>query len=484
MNSIADRFLLENGLPPTGCLVNGKWLASDETFEVKDKYTGLLIAEVSRASRQHVSEAVKVAVEAVRKPLIPRERSRILMETARLLEQRRGRFIDTMVAEAGITVNEANGEFDRSIITLELSAQEATRLTGEMVPFAASPGAHNRIGFTLRFPVGVVVAITPFNAPLNTVLHKVGPALAAGNSMVLKPSALTPLTSALLGEALLDAGLPPGFISIVQGDGDPVGTWLLAEKEVAFYTFTGSTRVGRLVQQAAGLRRTQLELGSVASTIVCADAALEEAIQKIANAGLRKAGQVCTSVQRVYVHQDVCDAFVRGLVAHASTFKAGDPRDPSTKIGPMITEASACRAEKWIFEARSGGANILIGGERRDSVVTPTIITEVGQLATVWCEEAFAPLLSIQPFVDLNATFDDANNTPYGLAAGIFTSNLHDAFKAARELRFGTVYINETSNARSDVMPYGGVKESGHGQEGPAYAAREMTEQRLVVFNN
>ena len=471
-------------LPPTGLLINGVWKQCEEKFEVVDKFSGQTIANVSAASRADVAEAVSIAQAAfVQGPPPPYDRAQVLRKAVAGLESRRQQFIEIMVSEAGFTLVDASGELDRAKVTLEICADEATRMTGEMVPFAASPGAHKRMGFTQRFPIGPVCAITPFNAPLNTVLHKVGPAYAAGNPVILKPSALTPLTSALVGEVFLEAGIPPDFLSIVQGDGNTVGTWLLEEQDIAFYTFTGSTRVGRIIQQAAGLRRTQMELGSIASTIVCADADLDKAIAKIANAGLRKAGQVCTSVQRLYVERSIVDEVSERLTAFAATLTAGDPKDPASKVGPLISEEAAIRAEQWVAEAVAAGAKVLCGGQRVRSVITPLVMTDVPETASAWCQEAFAPLVVIRPFDDFDAALASANDTPYGLSAGVFTRDIERALKAASVLRFGTVQINETSSARSDVMPFGGVKDSGFGKEGPYYAMREMTEERLVIFN-
>ncbi|WP_454690119.1 aldehyde dehydrogenase family protein [Achromobacter aloeverae] len=472
------------GLPPTGALIDGRWLDGGPRFTVDDKFSGRPVAEVAAATRAQVSEAVRVtraAADAGAPP--PHDRAQVLRRAAALMESYRQRLVDVMVAEAGFTLVDAGNEVDRAMVTLSLSADEALRLVGDVVPFGASPGAHRRIGFTQRFPVGVVCAITPFNSPLNTVLHKVAPAYAAGNAVVLKPSAFTPLTSALLAQLLLEAGMPPAFLAVLQGEGDSVGAWLLEEQDIAFYTFTGSTRVGRIIQQAAGLRRTQMELGSIASTIVCADADLDRAIPKIANAGLRKAGQVCTSVQRLYVHRSIAEEVGQRLAAFAQTLQAGDPRDPATKVGPLISEASAIRAESWLREAEQGGARLLCGGQRQRSVITPAVVTHAPDDGRVWCQEAFAPLLALRPFEDFEEAIRDANSTPFGLSAGVFTQDIDRALRAATTLRFGTVQINESSSARSDVMPFGGVKDSGFGKEGPAHAIREMTEERLVVFN-
>lgn len=471
-------------LPPTGNLIDGVWHDTGPAFDVTDKFSGQVIARVRQASPEQISAAVRVTLAASQAGApAPHARGQHLHRAAQLLDSYRLRLRDIMVAEAGFTLSDAEGEIDRAKVTLALSAEEGVRLTGDMIPFAASPGAHNRLGFTQRFPIGVVCAITPFNSPLNTVLHKVAPAYAGGNAIILKPSAITPLTSALLGEILLEAGMPPGFLAIVQGDGDTVGNALLQEQAIGFYTFTGSTRVGRIIQQAAGLRRTQMELGSIASTIVCADADLERAVPRIANAGLRKAGQVCTSVQRLYVERSIAEEFTARLVDFAQTLKAGDPRDPDTRVGPLISEAAAERGEAWIQEAVAGGARLLCGGQRQGRVISPAVLTDVPDDGRIWCQEAFAPLVAVRPFDDFDSVLASANDTPFGLAAGVFTRDIERALKAARTLRFGTVQINESSSARSDVMPFGGVKDSGFGKEGPAHAIREMTEERLVIFN-
>ncbi|QKH39786.1 aldehyde dehydrogenase family protein [Achromobacter pestifer] len=479
-----EPLISSHDMPATGSLIGGKWRNSERTFEVRDKFTGRKIADVAEASREHVALAVATARKAMESAAqSPHERASVLRGAADLLQKHRRRFEELVLADTGFTIADAAMEVDRAIITLNLSAEEAVRIVGEMVPFAASPGAHRRLGWTQRFPVGVVCAITPFNSPLNTVLHKVAPAYAAGNAVVLKPSAYTPLTAALLGEILLEAGMPAGFLGIVHGDGDSVGSWLLEEQDIAFYTFTGSTRVGRIIQQAAGLRRTQMELGSIASTIVCADADLDRAIPKIANAGFRKAGQVCTSVQRLYAHRSNFDEVVERLAAFAATLPAGDPRLPDTRIGPLISEAAAKRAQTWIEEAAACGARIRHGGRRERSVLEPTVLTEASADQKIWCAEAFAPVIAVHPFDSMEQAYAGANDTPYGLAAGVFTQDVDTALRAASRLRFGTVQINEASSARSDVMPFGGVKDSGFGKEGPAYAIREMTEERLVVFN-
>jgi len=464
--------------------VNGVSLDVEREFVVRDKYTLQPIARVAEASRQQVGEAVRVAQESFHKGAPPpHERAKILRRTAELIEAARDRFARIMVAEAGFTISDAANEIDRALVTLNLSAEEATRLVGEMVPFGASPGQHDRIGFTVRVPIGIVCAITPFNSPLNTVLHKIAPALAAGNAVILKPSNFTPFTAALLCETLLEAGLPPGLLALLHGPGETVGRALLEEPAIAFYTFTGSTRVGKIIQSGAALRRTQLELGSIASTIVCDDASLDRAIPKIANAAFRKAGQVCTSVQRLYVHRNVVDEVTDRLVAVARSMVAGDPRKAETRVGPMISEAAAMRATSWIEEATERQARVVTGGQRVAAVLQPTVIANAQSGMRVVDEEIFAPVVSILPFDELGQAIAHANDTPYGLAAGIFTRDIVRAVQAAKALRFGAVHINETSSSRGDAMPFGGVKESGFGHEGPKYAIREVTEERLITIN-
>lgn len=471
-------------LPPVQVLIGGRWQDGAELFPVKDKYSGALLAEVHQPSADQIAAAAHCAAEAFATGAPePVERARILRRAAELVLAQRRRILDLMIAETGFTAADAGGDLDRTAVTLQLCAEEATRIVGETVAFAASPGQHDRLGFTIRMPLGIVCCITPFNSPLNVVAHKVAPALAAGNSVILKPSPLTPLTAALFCEILLEAGLPPAQLSLLNGVGDRVGSALLARQEIAFFSFTGSTRVGRLIRDGAGLRPVQLELGSIASTIICADADLEKAVPKVANAAFRKAGQVCTSTQRLYVDERIAPEMLERLAAAARSMPAGDPRNPATKVGPMISEAAAQRAESWIEEARRGQARIVCGGERAGPVLSPTILAEVSSGMRVVDEEIFAPCVSVLPFSTLDEAVHHANNTPYGLSAGIFTRDVGQAVTAARRLRFGSVHINEASSARADGMPFGGVKESGIGHEGPKYAIRELTEERLVTLN-
>ncbi|WP_053206615.1 aldehyde dehydrogenase family protein [Jiangella muralis] len=463
--------------------VDGDWTDGEQSAVARDTYTREPVAEVQSPGRAQVAAAVRAVAAAQAGPsLSPYDRYRILARAGELVLERAGELVESIVTDTGFTTVDARREVERTAQTLLLSGEEAKRLRGEMVPIDADPSRPARVAFTVRRPVGVVCAITPFNSPLNTVAHKVAPALAAGNGVVLKPAELTPLTADLLLRVLLDAGLPPGLISVLYGDGPTVGQWLLEDEVPAYYAFTGSTAVGEHIQRTIGVRRAQLELGSLASTIVCEDADLARAAQLCVNAAFRKAGQVCTSVQRLYVHDAVVADFTAALRAALDGRKVGDPREPGTFIGPLIDEQAAERVESWVAAAAGDGAEIVTGGTRSGAVVQPTVLTGVAPDMNVMCREIFGPVVSIRPFTDVDKAIDEANDTPYGLAAGLFTSDIGRALHVAGRLRVGTVHVNETSSARVDLMPFGGVKASGFGHEGPAYAIRDMTEETLLTL--
>ena len=464
-------------------LIGGSWVDGESSQPLHDKYAGAVYGEMAVASAAQVEAAVSGAVAGQQaSKLAPYELYKILGKAAVILESRIELLVELMRVEAGFTRADGENEVRRCVQTLELSAEEAKRLVGDMVPMEAAQGVKNRLGFTLRGPRGVVCAITPFNSPLNTLAHKVGPALAGGNAVVIKPSEYTPLTAVELCKVLIEAGLPTDLLALVHGDGGVIGPQLLADQRIAFYAFTGSTRVGREIQRAAGLRGTQLELGSIASTIVCHDADLALAIPKIINAGFRKAGQVCTSVQRLLVDRRIAAQFIPEFIQAMQALKFGDPADPATVIGPMISSAHAQRAAAWIAQAVSEGAEILSGGNLNEALLEPTLLHRVTAQMKVVCEEIFAPVVSIVEFDQLDEAVAVANAQPFGLSVGVFTSNLHTAMNAAKQLRFGGIHINEASSARVDVMPFGGIKDSGFGREGPAYAIREMTVERLVTI--
>lgn len=464
-------------------LIGGQWVEGARSQVLREKFRDEPYAEVGVASAAQVDDAVAGALAGFRAHrLLASERAAILTKAADIVLSRKAMLERLMTAEAGFTAADGDNEVRRCVETLRLSAEEAKRLEGELVPMSAAPGLKDRMGFTIRVPRGVVCAITPFNSPLNTVAHKLAPALAGGNAVVLKPSGITPATAVELCRALLDAGLPAGLLALVNGTGEEVGQRLLDDPRIAYYTFTGSTPVGMAIQRAAGLRGTQLELGSIASTIVCHDADPARAVPKIVGAGFRKAGQVCTSVQKLFVDARIAPSFTQALVAATRKVPYGDPAAEGTVVGPMISRAHAQRAFGWIQEARAQGAEVLAGGTLEGSVMAPTILRGVKPTMRVVCEEIFAPVFSIIEFDDVARAFEMANDQPYGLAVGVFTSSLHTAFAAAKALDFGGIHINEASSARVDVMPFGGVKHSGHGFEGPSRAIREMTEERVVTI--
>ena len=461
----------------------GRWQDGAATEPLRDKYTGEVIAQVQTAGADQVAAALEgLARGQQERVLSPYDRFRILARASELLVQRREEAVRTVVRDAGFTVTDAQREVDRTVQTLLLSGEEAKRIHGEVVPWTGAPGASERYAFTVRRPLGVVCAITPFNSPLNTVAHKVAPALAAGNSVIIKPASYTPLGTVLLIEVLLEAGLPEDLIAIVHGSGRTVGEWLLTSEVPAFYAFTGSTEVGEHISRTVGLRRTQLEMGSLSSTLVCDDADLDRAASLCVNAAFRKAGQVCTSVQRLYVADSVAPAFVGLLQESLKDRSAGAPEEPDTFVGPVISPGDADRIESWIDQATSQGATVLAGGGRRGQVIEPTVLSDVSLDMQVLCREVFGPVVSIRPFSDLSEAIAEINDTPYGLSAGIFTADVGRALTAAERLRMGSVHVNETSSNRVDLMPYGGVKRSGVGVEGPRYAIEEMTEQRLITL--
>jgi acyl-CoA reductase-like NAD-dependent aldehyde dehydrogenase len=384
--------------------------------------------------------------------------------------------------EVGKNIKEAMGEVARSSQTLLISAEESKRVMGEIVPVTGSPGNENRRAWTIRVPRGVVCAITPFNFPLNLTCHKIGPAIAAGNTVVYKPASATPIIGARLCEIMTEAGLPAGYLNMVLGPGAVAGDALARDNRIAFYSFTGSSEVGMKLKTTVGLRPISLELGSNSPTIVHSDADLNKAVEACTRFAFANAGQVCISVQRVYVNRPVYDEFCKRAVSITGTLKVGDPLDPANDLGCMISEYEAERTMEWINEAVTGGAEVLIGGRRRGPFMEPTILTNVLPEMKCVCNEIFAPVFSIIPYDTIDEAIALANDSRYGLQAGVFTNSLDIASRCAEELEVGGVIINDVSAFRTDLMPYGGWKESGTGKEGPRYAIEEMTEEKIVVI--
>ena len=461
----------------------GDWRDGATESVIRDKFTDQPVTRVQEPDARLTQLALRELADAQADSTWDAySRFSVLARASALLADQRDDFIQMIMTDTGFTRADSAREVDRAVQTLLLCGEEAKRLAGEMVPLQGAPGGGGRLAFTLYRPLGVVCAITPFNSPLNTVVHKVGPALAAGNAVALKPASQTPVTADGLVRLLLEAGLPGALISLLPGSGGTVGQWLLDSPIPACYAFTGSNPVGEKVRQAAGLRRAQLELGSISSTIICADAHLDRCVPLCANAAFRKAGQVCTSVQRLYVDQAVAQEVQALLAAHLRDKKAGDPAAPDTFIGPLISPADAVRVDSWISAATGGGATVISGGVKNGNVIAPTVLAQVSTDMQVMQSEVFGPVVMIRPFTDLHEAIAEINDTPYGLAAGIFTDSLDDALTAAQQLRMGSVHINETSSSRVDLMPYTGVKASGIGREGPHYAIREMSEECLITI--
>ena len=470
----------------TGCslLIAGKWTqGSAAPFKVLNKFDQEVLAEIATPTATEIHTAVQAAVQAFHdnRTLSPRDRGQFLDDAASVLEARTERLQHIICAETGFTLSDAAGEIRRTVQTMRLSAEEARRFVGTLIPVEGTAGQAGRMCWTQRVPLGVVAAITPFNAPLNTVVHKVAPALAAGNAIILKPSPHTPLIACELADALIEAGTPPGLITVLNGGTDVVNA-LLDEQDIRFYAFTGSTEAGRAIQQRAGLRRTQMELGSIAFAVLCDDANLDFALPKIINAAYRKAGQVCTSIQMLLVHEKILPTVERKLTQLVKALKAGDPTDPATQVGPVISTQSADRIADWIAQATRSGAACLAGGTRQGNVIAPTLLKNLAPDTPLGCQEVFGPVMSLMPFSSVNSAIARVNDTPFGLATGIFTNRLDDAFRFIRELEVGGVHINETPSSRVDMMPYGGSKASGFGREGPYYAMREMSEERVATF--
>ncbi|MGI8984976.1 MAG: aldehyde dehydrogenase family protein [Acidimicrobiales bacterium] len=451
---------------------------------VRPPYESTEVGRVPRHAAGDVDRAVAGAGRALRdEPLPAWRRAEILDAAARLLGERAESFARTIALESAKPIKTARIEASRAVSTFTFAAAEARRLTGEMVPIDAARVGEGRLAFTLRVPIGVVAAISPFNFPLNLVAHKLAPAIAAGCPVVLKPASQTPLTAIALAELLVgECGLPAGYLHVVTGPGGEVGDALVEHPDVAYVTFTGSSEVGWGIAAKAGRKKVALELGNNSPVIVEADGDWERAARTIAAAGFSHAGQSCVSVQRVYVAAAVADDFTSLLCELAGELVVGDPMDDATDVSALISTDDRDRVAAWIAEAVGQGAAVAAGGGMEAGVLRPTVLTGVTPAMRVSRDEVFGPVVAVAAYDSLDVALRLADDTRYGLQAGIFTASLATALRAARELRFGTVLVNEVPTWRADQMPYGGVRESGNTKEGPAYAARQMTEERLVVI--
>jgi acyl-CoA reductase-like NAD-dependent aldehyde dehydrogenase len=463
-------------------LIDGEWVETGDWLEVRSPYSGDVVGRVAKAGAAETSRALDAATRAMRDPLPAHERAEILDRVADLLRQRHDEAAETISAEAGKPMKAARVEAQRAVSTFTFAAAEARSLAGEVIPMEGSQAGAGKLGLTLRRPIGVVAAISPFNFPLNLVAHKIAPALAAGCAVVLKPASQTPLSALFLAELELEAGLPPGWINVVAGKTAEIGDVLVEDERVRLITFTGSSEVGWKLRERAARKKVGLELGNATPVIVEADANVEEAATKLAANAFSFAGQSCISVQRIYLQRAVYDDFLERFLPKVGALRVGDPAEEDTDVGPVIDADARERILAWIEEARAAGAEVLAGGSLVDGLIAPTVIANAPPGASVSCDEVFGPVCTVTAYDTLDEALELANGTRFGLQAGIFTADARRALHAAQQLDFGGVTVNEAPTFRADQMPYGGVKDSGNTREGPAYAVREMTEERVVVL--
>lgn len=465
--------------------IGGAWVEGGEKIEVHNPFDGSVVDTVPRATAQDVQTALDSAARGARAmaKLTAHQRYEILHRAAELMAARLEDLGRTITLEEGKVIAEGRLEASRGLETITLSAEEAKRLNGETLPLDAAPNGAGKFGFTLRVPCGVVAAITPFNFPLNLVCHKVGPALAAGNAVIVKPATDTPLSALKLTEILLEAGLPAEGIQCITGTGATIGDGICSDPRVRKISFTGSKEIGEHICRVAGLKKVTMELGSNAPVIVMADADLEKVANTTAITGFTNAGQVCISTQRLLVNQKVYGDFVDLFRTKVEAVTTGNPLHEGVRMGPMIRERDAVRVNEWVHEAVGKGARLVTGGTRQGTMHAPTVLAEVDPRMRISCEELFGPAVAISPFDDIDQAIALANDSNYGLSAAIFTQNLDWALKFAQQVESGNIHINWGTVWRADMMPYGGLKDSGMGKEGPKYAIEEMTETKMVVIH-
>ncbi|MDE2998585.1 MAG: aldehyde dehydrogenase family protein [Gemmatimonadota bacterium] len=465
--------------------VNSRWLDKEDKIEVLNPYDGSVIDTVPRADGGDIQAALATAARGaeVMAAMPAHERYRVLHRAAELMAERQEDLGQTISAEEGKVISEGRGEAARAVDTITLSAEEAKRLYGETIPLDGATGAEGKFGFTVRVPCGVVVAITPFNFPLNLVCHKVGPALAAGNSVIIKPATDTPLSAIKLVEVLLDAGAPAEAVQCITGPGGEIGDLLSSDSRVRKISFTGSRDVGEQICRTAGLKKVTMELGSNSPLIVMPDADLDKVAAATTATGFANAGQVCISAQRVMVNKDVYEDFIDVLKPQVEAMTIGNQLDESVAMGPMIRERDAERVGAWIREAREGGARVIVGGDRDGTLHAPTVVADVDPKMRISCDELFGPAVGLTRFESIDEAISSANDTNYGLSAALFTENLDHAMQFVNRVQSGNIMVNWGPQWRADLMPYGGLKDSGMGKEGPKYAVEEMTELKMVVFH-
>lgn len=463
----------------------GEWHDRPDRISVTNPFNGTVIDTVPKATLSDVDKALATLVSgaALMKNMPAYDRSQILRRAANLMLARENELGRTISSEEGKILAEGVFEASRARETIDVSADEAKRLESEVVPLDAAPGAKGKFGFTLRVPCGIVAAITPFNFPLNLVAHKVGPAIAAGNAVIIKPASDTPLSALKLVEILLEAGMPPEAICCITGGGSEIGNAICTDKRVRKISFTGSFEVGEAICKMAGVKKVTMELGSNAPVIIMDDADLDKAAAMVAVSGFSNAGQVCISAQRILTNGKVYSHFLDALKPRVEALTTGDQLAEGTKMGPMIRERDARRVESWVQEAVGAGAKLVTGGKRHGTIYEPTILADVAPAMRVSCDELFGPAVAVARCETIDDAIQLANSSHYGLSASIFTRDIDRAMRFAREVDSGNLHINWGTQWRADMMPYGGLKDSGLGKEGPKYAIREMSEEKMVVFH-
>jgi acyl-CoA reductase-like NAD-dependent aldehyde dehydrogenase len=465
--------------------IDGKWVDTGDYLNVTSPYDGKEVGRVCKADKALATKAIEAAHRAKKTmaSLTARQRGDILDNMAGLIKKNIDEIAGIITAEAGKGILFSKGEAGRTVENFQFAADEARRLGGELIPYDASASGAGRFGYYKRCPIGVVGAITPFNFPLNLVAHKVGPAIAAGCPIVLKPASSTPLTAVKITELLLEAGIPENGINLLVGSGSVVGSAMVESELINMLTFTGSPSVGLDIKAKAGIKKVTLELGSNSAAVIHEDADIAYAVPKCVTGGFANSGQVCISIQRIYIHESRYDEFRNMFVSSVKASGFGDPASDKTLVGPMIDEGEAKRVEGWIKDAVAQGAVLLAGGGRKGAMLEPAVLENVDESMTVVSEEAFAPLVCIMKYKTLEEVTERVNNSKFGLQAGIFTNDIKNAFYAIDNFEVGGVMVNDMPTFRVDQMPYGGVKLSGTGREGPKFAVEEMTELKTVMFN-
>lgn len=463
--------------------IGGEWIGGAETFEVNSPYDGSLVGRIPVATPDQVDAAISAAAEAFKtfSESTPYERYLVLSRAAALIREHAEDLARTITSENSKIIREARGEVERTGYTFTFAAEEAKRIHGETIPLDAVPAGANRVAYTVREPIGVMAAIAPFNAPLNLVAHKIAPAIAAGNTVVLKPASSTPVIAIKLTQLMEEAGLPKGVLNIVTGS-SAVGERLVKDPRVVMVSFTGSPAVGKHIRDVAGFKRFTFELGSNSAVIVDDASRLDEAVKRCVQGGFAHSGQVCISTQRILVQKDIAKEFVGKLTEAVGKLKVGDPFDDKTDVSALITRKDVDRVIEWIEEAKKQGARVAAGGTREGNAVTATVLTDVRPEMKVFSDEVFGPLVGVTVYDKFEEAVDLVNMSRFGINAGVYTNDLAKAMKATREIKAGAVLINDVPSYRVDHMPYGGVKESGLGREGLRYAIEEMTEMKLVIF--